>query len=270
MILIGTSGFSYKDWKGPFYPKGLPDGQMLAYYSERFRAVELNFSYYSIPNEATCRRFVQRSGGRVEFVVKAHSSMTHTREAGEADYEAFRRGIEPLREEGLLGACLVQFPHAFARSRKSARYLLEVCRGLAPVPTVVEFRNASWVEEETFDFLRRHGLAFCCVDEPRLEGLIPPVAVTTSKIGYVRFHGRNAERWWRHEEAHERYDYLYGSEELAEWVPKIRQMEASAEKVYVFMNNHYQAKAVRNARMLEELLSSEPAPKRASDGKRPS
>ena len=259
MILIGTSGFSYKDWKGPFYPKGLPEREMLAFYSERFRTVELNFSYYAIPSAATSRRLVERSAGRVEFVVKAHRSMTHTREAGEADYEAFLRGVAPLREAGLLGAFLVQFPHAFRPTRQNAAYLLEVCGRLAPVPVVVEFRHAGWVAAETFDFLRRHGLGFCCVDEPRLKGLLPPVAEATGPIGYFRFHGRNAEKWWRHDEAYERYDYLYVAEELAEWVPKILKVEASTEKVYAFFNNHYAGQAVTNSRMLEELLAEAPS-----------
>lgn len=265
MVLIGTSGFSYKDWKGPFYPEGLPDKDMLAYYAERFRVVELNFSYYAIPQPATCHRFVERSGGRVEFVIKAHQSMTHTREAGEAEYEAFLRGVAPLMDAGLLGACLLQFPYAFRRTRENARYLLEVCRRLGPIPLVVEFRHASWVEEKTFGLLRGNGLGFCCVDEPELKGLLPPVAEVTAEVGYVRFHGRNAEKWWRHEQAYERYDYLYSAEELAEWVPRIRKMEKASEKVYAFFNNHYSGQAVTNAKMLEELLAAAPEGGRGPD-----
>lgn len=266
MVLVGTSGFSYKDWVGPFYPEGTRDREMLAYYCRRFGVVELNFSYYAIPRPETCRRMLERSGGRVEFVVKAHQSMTHTREATEADYEAFGRGVAPLREAGLLGACLLQFPHAFGRTRQNARYLLEVCRRLEPLPLAVEFRNAGWVGEETFSFLSHHGLAFCCVDEPELKGLLPPVAVVTGDFGYVRFHGRNREKWWRHEHAYERYDYLYTAEELTEWVPRIRRMEEEAGKVYAFFNNHYRGQAVTNAEMLEELLASPPGP---SDGAPP-
>ncbi len=255
MVLVGTSGFSYRDWKGPVYPKGLRESEMLAFYSERFRALELNFSYYALPKAATSRSLLERSAGRVEFVVKAHRSMTHTRDAAGADYEAFLRGVEPLAEAGRLGGCLLQFPHAFRRSRPNARYLLEVCRKLAPLELVVEFRNASWAATETYDFLRSHGLGYCSVDEPRLEGLMPAEAVVTSPVGYVRFHGRNREKWWRHKEAYERYDYLYSEEELTEWVPKLRRMEAEAERVYAFFNNHYAGQAVANARMLEALLA---------------
>lgn len=256
MVLVGTSGFSYQDWKGPFYPAQLSDGEMLAYYSERFRAVELNFSYYTIPSRRTVRGLIERSGGRIEFVVKAHSSMTHSREAADSEYEAFLKGVGPLAEAGLLGGCLLQFPYAFRRTRPNARYLLEVSRRLEPVPLIVEFRHESWVGQETFDFLRSHGLGFCCVDEPALKGLLPPLEEVTGAVGYVRFHGRNAEKWWRHEEAYERYDYLYTAEELAEWVPRIRRMEEAAERVYAFFNNHYAAQAVANARMLEKLLAS--------------
>lgn len=258
MVLVGTSGFSYKDWKGPFYPEGISDRKMLSFYAERFRTVELNFSYYAIPSERTSRSLLERSAGRVEFVVKAHSSMTHTREAKEADFEAFLRGVAPLYEAGHLGTCLLQFPYAFKRSKANARYLLQVSRRLEPIPLVVEFRHASWVEERTFDFLRDHGLGFCSVDEPDLEGLLPVVEEVTSPVAYVRFHGRNASKWWKHEHAYERYDYLYTTEELAEWVPRIRRMEAASERLYVFFNNHFRGQAVTNAQMLEELLAEGP------------
>ena len=92
------------------------------------------------------------------------------------------------------------------------------------------------------------------MDEPRLKGLLPPVAVATSPIGYVRLHGRNREKWWQHDNPSERYDYLYPEAELREWVPKIHALEKITDKVYVFMNNHPQGKAVQNAKHLQHLL----------------
>jgi uncharacterized protein YecE (DUF72 family) len=97
-------------------------------------------------------------------------------------------------------------------------------------------------------------MGFCCVDEPRLRNLMPPVAEVTSNVGYVRFHGRNAAKWWRHEHAYERYDYTYSPEELSEWVPRIKDLDAGAEKTFVFANNHWQAQAVNTIRQLRLLL----------------
>lgn len=122
------------------------------------------------------------------------------------------------------------------------------------MPTVVEFRNSAWISEDTFALLKDLGLGFCSVDEPRLKGLIPPVAAATSAIGYVRFHGRNAAKWFKHDQAYERYDYLYSEEELNEWIPKVKDIESKTVQTYVFFNNHYQGKSVRNAMMFAKLL----------------
>ncbi len=119
---------------------------------------------------------------------------------------------------------------------------------------VVEFRNAAWVNQPTFDLLRSLGLGFCSVDEPRLRGLVPPVAVATDPLAYVRFHGRNAAKWYQHQEAWERYDYVYTEDELREWVPKLWELDATAPLTLVYFNNHFGGQAVRGARDLGQLL----------------
>jgi len=119
---------------------------------------------------------------------------------------------------------------------------------------VVEFRNMEWIKPQVFDLLRQLSLGFCCVDQPRLRGLIPPIAEVTGPVAYVRFHGRNAAKWWRHDEAWERYDYSYTTEELAEWVPRIKSLDEQAEQTFAFANNHWQGQAVDTARQLKMLL----------------
>ncbi|NLJ60750.1 MAG: DUF72 domain-containing protein, partial [Firmicutes bacterium] len=113
------------------------------------------------------------------------------------------------------------------------------------------------ITNETFDLLRSHSLGFCAVDEPRLPGLVPPIAEATSALGYVRFHGRNAKKWWKHDTPGERYDYLYQEAELKEWIPKIRQVADKTEKTYVFFNNCHSGQAAENARMLQTMLGLE-------------
>ena len=105
-----------------------------------------------------------------------------------------------------------------------------------------------------FGWLRRYGLGFCCVDEPPLPNLLPPIAEATSNIAYVRFHGRNKEKWWQHEHAYERYDYSYSPEELEEWLPKIRYLDNIAERTFVFANNHWRGQAVSTIRQLRMML----------------
>ena len=254
-VKIGTSGFSYPEWCGPFYPEKLPRQQMLEYYARHFLAVEINSTYYHIPPARNMAAMAKRAEGRLEFAVKAHQDMTHARDKYADALPLFRTALAPLREAGALSCVLVQFPFSFKATAEHTDFLRRITGDLAPDPVVVEFRHRSWSREDTFDLLAKLGVAYCCVDEPRLPNLPPPVVRATAPIAYVRFHGRNREKWWSHAEAWERYDYLYREEELLEWVPKIRFLAGAARVCYAFFNNHARGQAVTNARMLIQLLS---------------
>lgn len=253
-IRIGTSGFSYDDWRGFFYPKDIQKGDMLSHYAERFPTVEINSSFYAIPSPSTFARMAEKTPESFEFVVKAHKDLTHSPDVDLSAFGRFVSALAPLAEAGRLGCVLAQYPWSFRKGEGNFNRLRQLREEFGELPVVVEFRNAGWVGEETFNLLREHGLGFCCVDEPRLRGLMPGVAVATSPIGYVRFHGRNADKWWEHEEAWQRYDYLYSPSELSEWIPRVRRLASATEKTYLFFNNHYQSKAARNARMLAGML----------------
>jgi uncharacterized protein YecE (DUF72 family) len=99
-------------------------------------------------------------------------------------------------------------------------------------------------------------MGFCCVDEPPLKGLMPPVAVATSPVAYVRFHGRNAAKWWQHEQAWERYDYTYSEQELETWIPRLKELAATSPLTLVYANNHYKGQSVDTIHKLEKLLAS--------------
>ena len=229
---------------------------MLPWYARHFDALEINFTYYRLPAPGQLEAMSVRCADRVTFAVKAWQGMTHANNASTADVDGFVAALAPLAERGVLGAVLLQFPGSF-RPSPTARLRLEgLAARLRPFSVVAEFRHRSWVTEETFRMLRSEGVGFCCVDEPRLPGLLPPLAVATSDTAYVRFHGRNAAQWFTHEQPHERYDYHYGVDELQAWVPRLRELDAAAARTLVFMNNHYQAKAVDNATQLKELLSA--------------
>ena len=256
MIKIGTCGFSYPEWKGTFYPEKLPSRQMLGYYAQRFSTVEIDSTYYHIPPARNMAAMAQRAEGRVEFAGKAHQDMTHTRDGYVEALPRFREAIAPLREAGRLGCVLAQFPFSFKASPVNADFLRRMAGDLTPDPVVVEFRHGSWITEDTFGLLKDLGLAYCSVDEPRLPNLPPPVIRVTSSLAYLRFHGRNREKWWTHAEAWERYDYLYTESELSDWVPRIRSLAAEAQTAFVFFNNHARGQAAGNATMLAALLAA--------------
>jgi uncharacterized protein YecE (DUF72 family) len=231
--------------------------EMLGYYARAFRVVELNTTYYGMPKPAAMERMAQRVPPGFEFTVKANRDMTHGERLLPEAFAEFREAMQPLQERGMLGCVLAQFPHGFRRTRGNEAYVEAVREELSGMPLVIEFRNSDWVSEATFDWLRELSVGFCCVDEPQLTGLMPPVAEVTSPVGYVRFHGRNREKWHRHETVEERYNYLYTPEELAEWTPRIAGVAARAEKTYVFFNNCYSDYALRNARDMAALLDLE-------------
>lgn len=254
MIYIGTSGYSYDDWVGPYYPAELPKTDWLAFYAREFQACEINFTFYRLPEARILAAMADKTPQGFLFTVKATQELTHKREDNVDLFPKFVRALRPLIETDKFGCVLAQFPYSFYPSKESRDYLKAFRDAMAGLPVVVEFRNARWLTAETFAFLEENELGFCCVDEPRLKGLIPPIAEATSRIGYVRFHGRNAKKWWRYDEPWERYDYTYSREELEEWVPKIRDLEAKAEKTFLFANNHWRAQAVDTARQLRLLL----------------
>jgi len=254
MIYIGTSGFSYDDWKGRFYPERIAKKDMLSYYAATFKAVEINSTYYAIPPITTFATMDAKTPDDFRFAVKAHKDMTHSSDASGESFLAFLRSIRPLRDSGKFGCMLAQFPWSFKPTPENIDRLREFRERVGDLPTVIEFRNSAWVNEDTFALLRDLDLGFCSVDEPRLKGLMPPIAAATSAIGYVRFHGRNAAKWFKHDQAYERYDYLYSEDELNEWVPKVRDIESKTAQTYVFFNNHYQGKSVHNAAMFAKML----------------
>lgn len=254
MVRIGTSGFSYDDWKGRFYPSRLAKKDMLGYYARVFDTTEVNSSYYAIPGAASFAGMAKKTPDNFEFVVKAHKDMTHVDKPDRELFEIFLGSVQPLKEAGKFGCVLAQYPNGCHYSEENKDKIRQFRDWIGDTSTVIEFRNADWVNEDTFALLKELNFGFCSVDEPRLNTLMPSVVEATSNIGYVRFHGRNAANWFKHEESYQRYDYLYNEEELRGWVPKVTDLESMTAKTYVFFNNHYQGKSAQNARMFASML----------------
>ena len=259
MIYIGTSGYSYDDWVGPVYPEGLAKSEWLTFYAQEFKTTELNFTYYRMPNPWMLGRIADKVPPGFLFTVKATREMTHVREEVDAAlFQQFKDAVQPLIEQDKFGCVLAQFPNSFHNTPANQDYLRVLREQMGDLLVVIEFRNREWIQDEVFELLREQALGFCCVDQPQFRNLIPPIAITTGPVAYARFHGRNYKKWWKHEEAWERYDYTYKDEELQEWVPKIKRLDEEAEQTYVFANNHYQGQAVTTARQLGMLLKVNP------------
>ena len=254
MIYTGTSGFSYDDWVGNFYPKGMPKREWLIYYAREFNTCEVNSTYYALPKLSSVKAMVEKTNEDFLFSIKANQEMTHQRENNAAVFETFCQVLEPVVSAGKLGCVLAQFPYSFKPNRSNWDYLRLLRERLGELPVVIEFRNAQWLRGEVFDWLRHLDLGFCCVDEPHLPNLLPPLVEATSKVGYVRLHGRNSAKWWQHEQAYERYDYSYSPEELSEWLPKIQKLDSIAEKTFIFANNHWRGQSVSTIRQLRIML----------------
>ncbi len=294
MILIGTSGYSFPDWVGPFYPPGTTRAQMLDFYVRQFPAVEVNATYYRIPSPSTLAAMERRTPAGFEFVLKAHAAMTHEGSTDPALYAEFRRAVEPIARAGKLSGYLAQFPWAFRRGAREEEHLCALRRLLPDAPLFVEFRHKSWIAEDVFQFLEQERMGYVSVDEPDLPGLVPPVARATTDIGYVRFHGRNRANWWASARAEpaathpvqsaldlfgagdaeggtpgkpgpaapappraassDRYDYLYSEQELRDWAEKIRDLAMKTKKTFVFFNNCHVGQAATGAKLMRRLL----------------
>jgi uncharacterized protein YecE (DUF72 family) len=254
MIYIGTSGYSYKDWIGPFYPEGTKDTAMLTWYSQEFQFLEVKSTYYHMPGLRLFESINNKTADNFRVAVKLFKGFTHERNLGAPEAQNFVNALRPLAESGKLLTLLAQFPYSFHFTKESVEHLRRLRDWFPGVEVNVEFRNEKWIRQETMDFLRKENFGYVCVDEPKLRGLIGnSVLAATSKVAYLRMHGRNAARWYEGEGS-ERYDYLYSEEELLEWMPRIRELEDNSSAMVIAFNNHPFGKAVVNARALAEYL----------------
>jgi uncharacterized protein YecE (DUF72 family) len=289
-IEIGTASWTDRTLlESGWYPDGADTAEKrLAYYASKFPVVEVDSTYYGPPAEQTTTLWARRTPEHFTFNIKAFSLLTghptkvsaiyrdlrpdtakknvYPGDLPAATYEEiwsrFLSALDPLVSAGKLGALLFQFPPWFGIRRSNKDYLLEVAARCKPLTPVFEFRNATWFDggnqEETLEFLRRHRLAFVCVDMPQgHKSSIPPVLAATAELAVVRFHGHSAK--WTSSDIHEKFGYEYSAKELAEWAPKLRALAGEARTTQVFMNNCYGDYAQRNARQLIDLLGTDDA-----------
>jgi len=249
--IVGTSGYSFADWVGTFYPLGTAKTDMLGQYVKHFETVELNFSYYRIPTQSTLARMAAQTPEGFAFWVKANQKTTHQQDRSIAG--AFLDSLAPLTQEGKLAGVLLQFPQSFHRTMANRKYLASTIEDFCTVPLAVEFRHRSWDDQAVVEGLRQHGISLVVPDVPDLEGLYRPAApIVTGPSGYLRLHSRVAENWYAG--GAERYDYDYSEDELKKVLADWSSVETEVERVYAFFNNCHRGQAAQNAEAFRRLL----------------
>lgn len=252
-VRIGTSGYSFPDWIGTYYPQGTPRGKMFDQYVRDFETVEINSTYYGIPHPRVFAAMEKKAPAGFDFIVKTHGSFTHERDQADSNIPKLLDAVSPLSEARRLSGLLAQFPYSFKFSISNLDYIREKTDRLQSIPLYVEFRHDSWLRQDVKDRLATEGIGYSNVDEPQLPHLLPPEAEATTSIGYIRLHGRNAEKWW--DGGAERYNYAYTDDQLREWVQRLETLRQKADRIYVFFNNCHLGRAVKDAHRFMELLT---------------
>lgn len=292
-VLVGTSSWADPGFVEDWYPRGMAARDRLAWYAERFEAVEVNSSFYAVPEERTVRRWAEVTPAGFIFDYKLHrllsrhsapleslppglreKARTTSRgrvvlrpEIERAMAEETLASVAPLEEAGKLGALLLQLTPAFSPKDHRLDEIEPLLEALAPRTVAVELRHRGWVEGEraqaTFDFLAEHGAAFVGVDAPPGDHMtiMPPVdAVTNPMLSYLRAHGRNTDGYLTGRSVAERFGWEYADAELEEIAGRARSLAAQADVVHVMFNNNRSANAPTSAREFRQKLGQDPGP----------
>lgn len=252
-ILMGTGSYSNDDWVGLLYPEGTKKTDYLSVYAQHYNAVKINSSFYNIPGEKAFAGMARRAQGRLMFSVKLHQTFTHARGYDGNDLERMLKSPEPLRQEGILGPFLAQFPYSFHRTLENRKYLWELAQGFSGEQLALELRHGSWDRDEVREGFGEHGLIWVSPDYPRLEGMTDSILRSSGKTAYLRLHGRNNATWWEGKDAAERHDHRYTPPELEGIGAEISELQG-VDTLWVIFNNTTKGHALYNIQMLKVLL----------------
>jgi uncharacterized protein YecE (DUF72 family) len=292
-ILVGTSSWADPGFVKDWYPGGMKAGDRLPWYAERFEGVELNSSFYAVPDRGTVARWAEITPEGFTFDVKLHRLLSRhsagldslppdLREAARTtargrveltpELETALTGeilgaVEPLEQADKLGGFLLQLTPGFSPKRNELAELEPLVSAFAPRRLAVELRNRRWVDEErmtdTLEWFDDQGVAFVCVDAPPGEAtpIMPLVdAVTRDDLAYVRIHGRDTHGYLNGKSVAERFGWIYGDDELEEIAGRVRGLAEEAAEVHVFFNNNRDDDAPTAARRFRALLGQDPGP----------
>jgi len=270
-LFCGPSGWSYPHWSGIVYPKLKPRGfHALEDLANYFDAVEINTSFYQPVRPELASVWVRKvaHNPRFQFTVKLGRRFTHERSLAAVEIAQYKEGLRAFQRARKLGCVLMQFPWSFRYTEENRGHVIALRRAFYEFPLVAEMRHASWLHEEALGALMDYRIGFANIDQAAYTKGMPPASLLTSKIGYVRLHGRNPAHWEREfgraAPATAAHDYLYSRQELEEWKQRIENIQQHAAMTFVFANNDAGGKAVVNALELAQMLGDDrrlaPAP----------
>ena len=292
-VLVGTSSWADPGFVEEWYPPDLPSRERLPWYAQHFEAVEVNSSFYAVPEIETVERWVGATPDRFVFDLKLHRLLSRhaadpsslppdmrdgievnargrvhlTAELERALVERTLEALSPLERADKLGALLLQLTPAFSPSRHRLEELDSLIEGFAPRPVAVEFRHRGWAErdrlESTLSYLADRHAAFVAVDAPPEAHvpIMPPVdAVTRDDLAYMRMHGRNTEGYLKGKTVAERFGWDYSDDELREIAGRAGTMAEEAASVHVMFNNNRGRDAPTAAQRFRELIGQDAGP----------
>ncbi len=238
-LQIGTSGWVYKHWMEIFYPVNLPKNQQLSFYSQHFSTVEINFSFYRLPELAVFENWRLQTPEKFIFAVKGSRYLTHMKKLKDPDEPVSRLMERAYGLQEKLGPILFQFPHQWHINLERLQPFLELLQIHPQQRYVLEFRHPSWLIPEVYKLLESAGVALCLPVSPT----VPLDICLTAPWTYIRMH---SGKWGTG----------YGEEELLTWSERIRSFITQGCDVYVYFNNDAEAYAIRDARSLKSLVYS--------------
>lgn len=269
-LFCGPSGWSYPHWNGTVYPRLKPRSfHALEYLSIYFDSVEINTSFYQPIQPELASLWIRKVAGnpRFLFTVKLGRRFTHERSLAPLETGRFKEGLWPFQHAHKLGCLLMQFPWTFRYTEENRAFVIALRRAFHEFPLVAEMRHSSWLHEEALGTLIDHRIGFANIDQAPYTKGMPPASVLTSRIGYVRLHGRNPRHWDREfgrsaaasasRDSTASHEYLYSPIELQEWKQRILDVQQHAATTFVFANNDAGGKSVVNALQLAEMLGDD-------------
>ncbi len=241
-LYIGTSGYSYPHWTGIFYPEKLSQSKWLEFYAKHFDTVELNVTFYRLPQEKVFENWFKRTPKDFLFVIKGSRFITHVKKLKNCreplDLLILRTKL--LKEK--LGIILWQLPPSlrFEEGDRRLEEFLKLFRVQSPkLRASFEFRHQSWFRKEVYDLLKKYNCALCIADSTSF----PKEEVITADFVYIRFHG-----------GAELYGSNYSDKELKKWAGKIKKWQKQGLDIYCYFNNDAYGYAIKNAKTLREMV----------------
>jgi uncharacterized protein YecE (DUF72 family) len=287
-VRIGTASWQDPGFMQDWYPKDLPKSQLLPWYAQHFNYVEVNSTFYNVPDAAVVKRWSEQTPADFCFDVKLHKYLSHhstkaselpdelrnyadegkrrveqTPELEQAMLALVLEGVAPLEHAGKLGAFLLQMSPEFRPKYHSLSELLPLVEVLDGRTLALELRNRDWIQADTapkvFDFCEDHGISLVMVDAPETSHFmaLPQFeTVTNPRLAYFRLHGRNAEGYVRGRSVAERFAYKYSQLELEEIAQKVERVAKGAKEVHIVFNNNKSNYAPKDAEAMKRILQN--------------